>query len=75
VERARRLVGEVVGRHLAAIGWCGWVLVARRVLRQGLLARQVALLGRLVVVRWQRWWLRRHLRWLSSWDPAGLSVE
>jgi hypothetical protein len=75
VERARRRVEEVVGRHLATIGWCGWVLVARRVLRQGLLARRVELLGRLEVVRRQQWWLRQHRRWLSLWDRAGLSGE
>jgi hypothetical protein len=75
VEKARRLVEEVVGRHLAAIGWCEWVLVARRVLRQGLLARRVALLGRMAAGRWPQWWLRQHRRWLSLWDQAGLSGE
>jgi hypothetical protein len=68
VERVRRLVGEAAGRHLAAIERCGWVLVVRKVLRQGLLGEQVALGDRLVVGRWRRWWLRRHLRWLSLWD-------
>jgi hypothetical protein len=51
VERARRLVGEEAGRHLVSLGRCGWVLVAQRELRLGLVVRLVALLGRRVVVR------------------------